>query len=114
MSAFTAVFKPIVAAVAAHFRVEIGEMEPGAGNADGNGVGCVEAEEPDAGFTAVSYVSADVKFGNAERVGNAGVARRRTPDMRKGTTPIQASFWNVSISNAARMSGRNFDGSIRQ
>src|SRR5580698_7576046 len=62
MSAFAGVFDPIVVAFAAHFRVEIGEMEPGAGDADGDCVGCVEAEEPDAGFAAVSYVGADVEL----------------------------------------------------
>src|SRR5580704_17144681 len=63
VGALAGVVDPAAASLAAHPRVEVGEMVPGAGDADGNCVCCIEAEEPDAGFVAMRDVGAHVEFG---------------------------------------------------
>src|ERR1700722_15141233 len=63
MSAFAAVFDPASSIFAAHACDEIGEMEPGTSDRDGDRVCGVEAEEPDAGFAAVRDIGAHVEFG---------------------------------------------------
>src|ERR1700760_2814175 len=63
MGALAGVFSPIVARLAAHSRVEIWKMKPGACDADCDCVGRIKAEKPDAGLSAVGDVGAHIEFG---------------------------------------------------
>src|ERR1700722_1310510 len=49
-------------------------MKPGAGDADGDRVGCVEAKKPDAGFPVALDVGADVEFGEGGECRQRGSA----------------------------------------
>src|SRR5580698_9103818 len=63
--------------------------------------------------SATTYVRT-FNSGNAESQGTAGVPRRRTPDIRNGTTPSHACPSYVSISNSAGICRRSVASSTRQ
>src|SRR5277367_5129613 len=69
VGAFAFVVDPAVAIFAAHSRVEVGEMKPGARDRDGDEICGVETEEPDAGLVAMRYIRADVEFGECGETG---------------------------------------------
>jgi hypothetical protein len=82
--------------VAGHLRVEVGQAEGDASEADGYGVVGVQAEEPDAGFALGRDVGAHVQFREVERGGTLGKEWGRVPLMRNGVMPSQALPSKVS------------------
>jgi hypothetical protein len=62
----------VVRGVAGHLGVEVGQVEGGAGEADGETVVGVEREEPDAGSIPHRDVSAEVDLGKVREPGYGG------------------------------------------
>jgi hypothetical protein len=67
----------------------------------------IEAEEPNARLAFASDVRAEVELGKALRPGTGGTQRGRTPSIRNGTMPIQASPPKVSSVSPAGTCGRS-------
>ena len=66
-----------VAGGAVHVGVAVGEVEEASGDLDGEGIGCVEGEEPDAGVARVVVdVGADVEFLKFGEPGEGGEEAR--------------------------------------